>query len=102
MENEKIKKQEELQSRRDFFKKAAKGVLPVIGAIVLANSPLLAKADEIEMGCKVCTNGCRNHCDDGCEYTCSRGCKNGCGGCDNKCSGSCKSTCYGSCKNLSK
>lgn len=27
------KKDEELQSRREFFKKAAKGTLPILGAI---------------------------------------------------------------------
>ena len=37
-------KNEELQSRRDFFKKAAKGALPILGAIVLAGSPGILKA----------------------------------------------------------
>lgn len=32
-------KNEELQSRRDFFKKAAKGVLPILGAVVLSGAP---------------------------------------------------------------
>lgn len=36
MEN---KKKDELQNRREFFKKAAKGALPILGAIVLANMP---------------------------------------------------------------
>ena len=40
------KKKEELQSRRDFFKKAAKGVLPVFGAVVLAGVPNIMKAVE--------------------------------------------------------
>ena len=31
-------KNEELQSRREFFKKAAKGALPIFGAIVLGPS----------------------------------------------------------------
>ena len=31
-------KKEELQSRRDFFKKASKRVLPIIGAIVFSNT----------------------------------------------------------------
>ncbi len=95
MENEKIKKQEELQSRRDFFKKTVKGVLPIIGAIVLANSPLLAKADKIEMGCTGCTGGCKGSCGGGCKYTCSGGCKNACGG-------GCRYTCSGGCKNTNR
>ena len=87
-----MKKHEELQSRRDFFKKAAKNVLPVIGAIVLAGSPLLAKADSIEMGCTACTGGCRSGCGGGCKYTCSGGCKNACTSCEYGCDGGCKNT----------
>ena len=33
----KEKNQEELQSRRDFFKKVAKSVLPILGGIVVSN-----------------------------------------------------------------
>ena len=36
----KNERNEELQSRREFFKKAAKGALPILGAMVLANAPL--------------------------------------------------------------
>ena len=36
---EKNEKNEELQNRREFFKKAAKSALPILGAIVLAGSP---------------------------------------------------------------
>ena len=46
------KRNEELQSRRDFFKKAAKGVLPILGAVVLAGVPNLVKAEETPMGCR--------------------------------------------------
>jgi hypothetical protein len=35
---------EELQSRRDFFKKAAQKALPILGAVVLASTPLLSHA----------------------------------------------------------
>ena len=42
---EKNKKNEELQSRREFFKQAAKGALPVLGAILLANTPSILKAE---------------------------------------------------------
>ena len=82
MENEKAKKQEELQSRRDFFKKAAKGVLPILGAVVLANAPQLLHASETNdpmgctrYGCGVCTNSCSGSCKGSCETTCSGGCK---------------------------
>lgn len=96
----KNKNNEELQSRREFFKKAAKGALPILGAIVLANSPILAQAtEESPMGCRYepcvggCHNGCRGGCRDictSCHNGCTSGCKDICTGCHNGCSGSCK------------
>lgn len=100
-----MKKQqnEELQSRREFFKKAAKGALPILGAIVLANAPVIAKAAESEsaMGCRYepCVGGCHNGCTRGCRDICTSchngctsGCKDICTGCHNGCSGNCKSS----------
>ena len=43
---EKNEKNEELQNRREFFKKAAKSALPILGAIVLAGAPQILKATE--------------------------------------------------------
>lgn len=85
---EKNKKNEELQSRREFFKKAAKGALPILGAIVLANAPAIVKAAEAtpsgcHYGCSaVCsTSACQGTCSGSCRFTCSGGCKNyGCKG----------------------
>ena len=81
-------KNEELQSRREFFKKAAKGALPILGAIVLANAPAIANAaEEAPMGCHygcsaVCsTSACQGTCAGGCRFTCTHGCGNyGCRG----------------------
>lgn len=80
-------KKEELQSRRDFFKKAAKSALPILGAIALANVPVIAKASEVSRGCNygctaVCsTSLCQGTCQGGCKFTCEHGCKNyGCKG----------------------
>ena len=93
---EENKKTEELQSRREFFKQAAKKALPIIGAIALANVPLLSHAAEkvhtdcnygcslsCSGGCKgtcrdTCSNACRNECLTGCLYTCRGGCEGGC------------------------
>ena len=86
------KKNEELQSRRDFFKKATKGVLPVFGAIMLAGIPNLIKAEEVHMGCQY---GCSGGCDGNCRYTCYGSCKNGCDGCKYTCTGTCKNACTG-------
>ena len=101
MENEKMKKQE-LQSRRDFFKKAAKGVLPILGAVVLASSPLLSQAAEkAPMGCDYsCYNSCSGACTSSCTG-CGGGCGNTCygtckGDCDRNCFGTCYKTCSGS------
>lgn len=87
------KQNEELQSRREFFKKAAKAALPVVGAVVLSSLPLL-KAEAAPMGCTgTCYGMCHGSCK-GCEYTCSGTCKHACE--------SCKYTCSGGCKNSSR
>lgn len=96
-------KNEELQSRRQFFKKAASSALPILGAIVLANAPVIANAAEADlaMGCRYepCVGGCHNGCKSGCRDLCTschngctRGCKDICTGCHNGCKGSCKSS----------
>ena len=93
---EKNKKNEELQSRREFFKKAAKGALPILGAIVLSGVPTIIKAAETPMGCGQlsCLYGCKNSCQGDC-YT---GCKGGCSSlCRMSCTGSCKDGCHTSC-----
>lgn len=79
---DKNNKNEELQSRREFFKKAAKGALPILGAVVLAGAPAIVKAAEssdpmgyARYGCGICTNSCTGDCKGGCRYTCSGGCK---------------------------
>ena len=91
------KQNEEIQSRREFFKEAAKKALPVIGAIALASSPIIAQtANRTDpMGCTgTCYGMCVGSCK-GCEYTCSGTCKNGCTGCRYTCSGTCKNGCMG-------
>ncbi len=95
------KENEELQSRREFFKEAAKKALPVIGAIALASSPIIAQAAEkAPMGCNYgCTNTCTGYCT-GCSTSCQGGCKGGCetvcaGACIHSCKGACSKTCYG-------
>lgn len=73
---------EELQSRREFFKKAAKATLPMIAAVALASAPAIVNAANTDpmgcskYGCGVCTNGCSGSCKGGCSTTCIGGCKN--------------------------
>ena len=81
------KKNEELQTRREFFKKAAKGALPILGAIVLAGAPgvINAAREQVAMGCKyncegACTGGCKSTCHYGCDGTCKGGCAGSCKG----------------------
>ena len=92
------KQNEELQSRREFFKQAAKKALPVIGAIALASSPIIAQAAEkTTMGCTgTCYGMCVGSCK-GCQNTCSGTCKHACTGCQYTCSGTCKNSCSGTC-----
>ena len=88
---EKNKKNEGLQSRREFFKKAAKGALPILGAIVLAGSPIIANAVEaVPMGCT--KSGCSGTCSGGCSSSCMSRCDSGC---KSACSGECKYQCKG-------
>lgn len=89
------KKKEELQSRRDFFKKAAKGVLPIVGAVILGGIPHIVKAEETPMGCRYsCEGDCYRACYYGCDRTCMSTCK---GACQGSCRGTCRDTCIGSC-----
>ena len=94
-------KNEELQSRREFFKKAAKGALPILGAIVLANAPVIANAaEESPMGCNNSSyRGCASHCSGRCQTTCNVSCQNHC---RDNCGATCKYTCSGKCTNNNK
>lgn len=92
---DKKEKNEELQSRREFFKKAAKGALPILGAVLLAQVPEVVKAAESSMGCSkygcgTCTGTCSGNCSGSCKTTCS-------GSCDGSCKYGCQSTCKGGC-----
>ena len=87
-------KREEIQSRREFFKKAAKAALPVVGAIALASSPIISRA--VNSGVVTGCIGCEGSCMASCVGTCDTGCKSGC---KYECKSGCKYNCKGSCKN---
>lgn len=97
-------KNEEIQSRREFFKKAAKAALPVVGAVVAVNFPITAKAQYFDYfeyfgrwePIDTCSN-CSNSCTGSCKTNCDNSCKNTCEGCRGTCEG-CRDTCYGSCR----
>ncbi len=93
MENKKERK-EEIQSRREFFKKAVKGALPILGAIVLSNVPMSSNALQNEsMNCNYnCTAWCADNCSGGCKGECTTACARTCSGyCNSSCSGTCRS-----------
>ena len=94
MEN---KEKNETQSRRDFFKEAARRALPILGAVALMSNPLVVKAIENE------SNDCSGSCYNSCLGTCNTECVTTCRGvcyhsCNTTCTGSCKDTCTGHCK----
>ena len=101
----KNEKNEELQSRREFFKKAAKGALPILGAILLSGTPQILNAVESSpMGCSrqdgcsaTCASSCQRYCRGRCNAMCQDSCYNDCtGSCKGSCIGSCKGSCKGS------
>lgn len=80
----KSEKNEELQSRREFFKNAAKGALPILALTTFGPSILSSCSKDDDNG------GCGKNCSGGCEKSCSGGCAGGCtNGCDDICMTSC-------------
>ncbi|MBQ7553447.1 MAG: Cys-Xaa-Xaa-Xaa repeat radical SAM target protein [Bacteroidaceae bacterium] len=82
----------ELQSRREFFKSAAKGVLPFLGLTILQPIVLTSCSKD----CDSCNNSCSDACITSCKNTCEASCETGCeGSCETGCKGTCASGCYG-------
>lgn len=86
-------KNKEVQSRRDFFKKAAKATLPVLGLIACFTFP--AHKALAAMECNGCTGGCLGSCAGSCDGNCK-------GGCNYTCQGACASGCSSACGNRCK
>ncbi len=97
---EENKKKEELQSRRGFFKNAAKKALPILAAVALANVPQIMKATEDTP--MDCAYGCGRSCSFNCQGSCKGGCSGACSySCQNTCKGSCQGGCSGGCRSMS-
>ena len=97
-------KNEELQSRRQFFKKTAKGALPILGALLLPQVFTSFTANAAETGCD---GHCRQHCSSGCQGGCSGSCGNTCkgtcaGNCGGSCGGYCRLNCSSGCEHSSR
>lgn len=84
------KKNKSIQSRREFFKSAANTALPILGIVLFASNPIIAKAGDC-MDCNFsCSGMCRDSCSGRCEGTCTTACARSCstycnGGCDIRC-----------------
>lgn len=82
---DKKKNNEELQSRREFMKKTAKGALPILG-ISLFGPAILSSCEKEEVKSNGNGNG-NGSCS--CSNTCSGSCDGDCAGNCDGCSGSC-------------
>lgn len=91
---DKKERNEEIQSRREFFKNAGKKALPILGAVALMNIPTIAKAVEAT-GCT--SGGCYTSCQGSCKGGCSTRCENVCTGCGSACQNGCAVGCTGGC-----
>lgn len=90
----------ELQSRRQFFKKAAKATLPILAVAVLGPTLLTScDPDDPDEGNNYgSSSSCKNGCSGTCSNSCSGGCSSGCSGsCDSGCEGSCGDSCSANC-----
>lgn len=83
----------ELLRRREFFRKAAKGMLPIVAAIAVPSLFVNCEEDNAT-GCSDCSNTCSSSCI-GQSFT------SACSNCENTCGNGCSTTCSGSCKNES-
>lgn len=103
----KTKKNEELQSRREFFKKAAKGALPIVAVLSLTGCETFMAAWGERLSSYGSggggsygggSEGGSSGSESGCGYSCSNSCS---GGCDGTCRWGCETTCKGSCEGTS-
>ncbi|MBP3776340.1 MAG: hypothetical protein IJ069_01245 [Prevotella sp.] len=85
------KEKEELQSRREFLKKSAKGALPILGISLFGPSILSSCGGDGDNKSGGCGNSCSGSCQSGCSGSCSGECSGSCDGCTGGCdSTSCK------------
>jgi len=83
---------EVIQSRREFFKHAAKKALPILGSVTIMSIPAL-QTKAVNKGS--CDGSCTNTCVGGCTGSCSGSCSGSCTGCSGSCSGTCMASCGG-------
>ena len=102
------KQNNELLSRREFFKRTAQKTLPFMAALSLP-SFLFSCGDDDPInnaeGCTDCTNSCSDSCSKVCMDNCENGSNNsssGCSDCSNNCKNGCQESCANDCKGESE
>lgn len=70
-------KNEEILSRRGFFKKAAKSALPIITLTGMLSLQSLFTSQAIAADCQDCSGACKG-CEGGCRGSCEKSCGDGC------------------------
>ncbi|WP_294546006.1 hypothetical protein [uncultured Bacteroides sp.] len=103
---------DELISRRQFFKKAAGLVLPAIALTALPSILTSCEIDEPPLdegngggGCSDCSGKCKDTCSGQCTRSCASTCKSNAAnttGCNNNCKGKCFVGCSNVCLHTSK
>ena len=95
-----IEENEDVISRRKFFKEAAGASLPIIAGSILLPF-IMSSCDGAHSSCVNCANGCDDTCHHsckGCKGSCKDGCKETCFlTCAVDCTAHCKEKCSGQC-----
>lgn len=93
------KQNDELLSRREFFKRTAQKILPFMAAMSLPSFLFSCGDDDPINNAEGCTD-CTNSCSDSCSKVCMDNCENensnnssGCSDCSNECSVNCAEDC---------
>ena len=91
------KKENEILSRRSFFKKAAGIVIPAVAMVALPSVMTSCEIDEeypdVPTGCSGCSGKCTSNCSATCYNTCKATCGGNClGGCITSCKQACRSS----------
>lgn len=84
-EKQTMENNNEIQTRREFFKNAARKSLPILGVIALSATPFRLNAlQSSNCTSNSCTNGCKGNCTKWCNGTCLTSCSDNCKGSSGK------------------
>lgn len=96
------KQNEELQTRREFFKEASRKALPLL-AFAALGSTVLASCEKESTSSTRSSSSSSSGCKGGCSGSCSSSCSGDCdGGCTNNCDSLCGGDCWAYCESTYK